>query len=73
MKYSPAIAALLLCAYLGLHNGYLALFETGTDMPVQVFPYRAALYPKIDQAALEEGIPICSPAQLKARLEDFLS
>lgn len=73
MKNSSVIAALLLCAYLGLYNGYVALFNLGEDTPKEVFPYRAALYPQIDRQALEKGIPIHDPKQLKSRLEDFLS
>lgn len=64
---------LLLGLYLGLHNGYLALYRTDIDAPDQVLPYRAALYPKIDQTALSTGIPIESDAHLKKLLEDYLS
>jgi len=73
MKHTAYLAALALVLYMGLHNGYLALWQTGAPDPVTVFPYRAALYPKIDQAALNEGIPIQTPAHLKQLLEDFLS
>lgn len=64
---------LLLGLYLGIHNGYLALFSSETNTPDRILPYRAALYPKIDQQALEAGIPIESAEQLKILLEDFLS
>ena len=73
MKPLPLIAALLLSLYLGIHDGYLALFENEANTPAQVLPYRAALYPKIDQSALKAGIPIESGAHLKQLLEDFLA
>lgn len=73
MKHAAFLAALVLTLYMGLHNGYLALFDVGATAPVRVFPYRAAVYPKIDQAALAEGIPIASASHLKQLLEDFLS
>ena len=67
------IALLLLGLYLGLHNGYLALWKTGDTEPEQVFPFRASQYPKLDQKALENGIPIEDTEALKKLLEDFLS
>lgn len=73
MRKLFCIALLLLGLYLGLHNGYLALWKTGNTEPEQVFPYRASLFPKLDQAALEKGIPIEDTDSLKKLLEDFLS
>ncbi|MBQ6839745.1 MAG: hypothetical protein IJO45_03525 [Oscillospiraceae bacterium] len=67
------IFAMLLSLYLGTHNGYLALWDTGIEKPVKVFPYSSAVYPKIDQQALKSGIPINSPADMKDLLQDFLS
>lgn len=64
---------LLLGLYLGLQNGYIALWKQEATKPVQVFPYRAALYPKADQQALSNGIPITDNWQLQQILEDFLS
>ena len=65
---------LLVCSlYLGLHNGYIALWSTQQEKPLQVFPYKAALYPKIDRYALEEGLPIGNEAELEKFLEDLLS
>lgn len=73
MKQLPLLAALVLTLYLGIHNGQLALFDESTAVPLQVLPYRAAVYPKIDQAALYKGIPIESPSHFKQLLEDFLA
>ncbi len=64
---------LLLALYLGLHQGYLALWNSDIPEPVAVFPYRAEVYPKIDQAALDSGIPVENQAHFKALMEDFLS
>ncbi len=73
MKRALCTAALALLLYMGLQDGYLALWRTGSAQPVEVFPYRAALYPKIDQSALRAGIPVASAEHLKQLLEDFLS
>lgn len=66
-------ALFMFSLYLGLHNGYLALWDTQYKQPEQVFPYRAALYPKADMDALSEGIPITDAATLEKLLEDFMS
>ena len=64
---------LLLMGYLGLHNGYLALFENGSSEPSMILPYKAELYPKADRQALENGIPYENQQELTRLLEDFLS
>lgn len=70
-KYASAL--ILLICYLGLHNGHLALFAGRGTQPYQVFPYSSAIYPKLDQDALKEGIPFQSQSELTALLEDYLS
>ena len=67
------VAVFLLGLYLGMHNGNLALWRDGNTEPEKVFPIKVALYPKIDQDALEKGIPIEDTEGLKKLLEDFLS
>ncbi len=64
---------LVLALYLGLHQGYLALWSSQSATPATVFPYRASLYPKMDQSELAEGIPVENEDQLRQLLEDFLS
>lgn len=73
MRKGFCATVLLLGLYLGLHNGYLALWDSGKDVPERIFPFWADLYPKIDQHALEKGIPIKDEDALKKLLEDFLS
>lgn len=73
MKKCIFTIIILFGLYLGIHNGYLALFKGESPLPDTVLPYRAALYPKIDQEALADKIPVKTPAQLKKLLEDFLS
>lgn len=73
MKRHALGIILLIGLYLGLSNGYLALFKTGTQTPEITLPYRAAVYPKIDQQELSRGIVIKSQEHLKSILEDFLS
>lgn len=63
----------ILCSYLGLHNGYLAIFNEHDPTPVQVFPYRAENYPAADLDALRHGIPISSREALTRLLEDYCS
>lgn len=64
---------ILLMGYLGLHNGYLALFEDGSSEPSLILPYKAELYPQADQEALKQGIPYETQEELTRLLEDFLS
>lgn len=63
----------ILCCYLGLHGGYLALWNSADAQPLQVFPYRAEGYPEADQKALRHGIPITSREELARLLEDYFS
>ena len=65
--------SLLLGLYLGLHNGYLALWETNSAKPLEVFPYHCGVYPKIDQQQLRKGIPVDTQDALKTILGDYLS
>ena len=69
------IISLLLCfvCYLGIHNGYLALFDQSQSQPIMIFPYKADLFPEEDRRALEKGIVYNSPQELARLLEDFLS
>ena len=73
MKRFSATVLLILGLYLGIHKGYVALYDSEITTPVHIFPYRAVIYPKIDQKQLTEGITIHSQAHLKSLLEDFLS
>ncbi len=58
---------------LGIHNGYIALWETGGAEPDRVFPCRASLLPELDQKRLEAGIHIEDESRLHSLLEDYLS
>ena len=61
----------LLGLFLGLHEGYLALKEGETVK--HIFPYRMELYTETDAHLLRNGIPLPSPAELAAALEDYFS
>ncbi len=69
------IVSLAICAisYLGIHNGYLALFDSAVSGPLMILPYHAQLYPELDQQALQKGIVYNTPEELSRLLEDFLS
>lgn len=73
MKRKILPALYILSLYLGLHNGYLALWDTNSNQPEQVFPYHISLYPEIDKNLLEKGIPISTQPELNKLLEDYLS
>ena len=62
---------LLLCGYLGIHNGYVALFED--SRAVKIYPYKAENYSPVDQAALKKGIPYGTALEKQRILEDYLS
>ena len=68
--FLPLMAIVL---YLGVHNGNLALYRQGHQVPVQVYSVPVALFPMEDQAALAAGIPIESQKQLAELLEAYLS
>ena len=72
-KIRISVLACILCCYLGLQGGYVALWDSDAPEPVQVFPYRAEMYPEADQEALRRGIPITSPKMLTRLMEDYFS
>ena len=74
MKHLRILSVLfaLLC-YLGVHNGFLALWDDSKSEPLHVFPYRADIFPQADQQALRHGIPIPSQEELSRLLEDYFS
>jgi len=67
------LLACIICCYLGLHHGKLAIWSTQTPAPLQVFPYSAELFPSQDYDALRRGIPFSTDEELSKLLEDFLS
>lgn len=74
MKRSRIMPLLLAAGMLlGIHNGYIALWQGEDPEPVQVFPYKASMLPQQDQSRLSEGISIHSSDELNRLLEDYLS
>ena len=73
MVFLRRMVTLILCLYLSIYNGQLALFESSAQSPVQILPYQVSNYPKIDQQALKKGITVESATHLKQLLEDFLA
>ena len=69
-KILPMMALLL---YLGVHDGHLALFRQGHNVPVQVYATAVSSYPLKDQQALTAGIPIKNNKHLAQLLEAYLS
>ena len=72
---SHRIAATVLLAvlYLGVADGYLAIYEDTTAQPLQILPYRVSAFPQADRGALARGIAFDTEAQLNKLLEDFTS
>ena len=58
---------------LGIHKGYLALWQSPDPDPVQVFPVRSSLLPEADRKLLAAGIQILEDHELHNLLEDYLS
>lgn len=73
MKRKHAFLLLLLCGYLGVYQGHLALYASGQSQPAQVFPQQVSYYPEADQQALKAGIPFHTEAEMNRLLEDYLS
>ena len=72
-KITQLCLTVLLCGYLGVHNGYLALWQNGGSAPDRIFPRQICIYPLKDQLALKKGIPFSTQESLTQLLEDFLS
>ncbi len=74
MNFSKGIIPLLtLGMVLGIHRGYIALWQDGSDIPAQIYSYKADLLPQKEQAKLTDGIPIRDEAHLRTLLRDYLS
>ena len=58
---------------LGLHNGYITLWNDGSEEPLEVFPYHVQMLPQADQESLKNGIQIATEHDLQKLLEDYLS
>lgn len=64
---------LLLSFFLGNYGGKIALWRSGTEEPIQVFPYSVASLPSADQEKLNTKIEIKTEQALIQLLEDYLS
>lgn len=56
---------------LGVWQGQVAVLDPGSGQPREVLETPVRALPPADQAALTRGIPIYTPAELAARLEDY--
>ena len=65
--------ALILTFFLGLREGKIVLWHTGSDQPRDVFFYRAETRPPAVRSALEEGISFESREEALETAENFLS
>ena len=58
---------------LGIHRGYIALWDSGGSSPCAVYPYKAALLPPAEVSRLADGIAIRDEAQLQFLLTNYFS
>ena len=72
-KYRLQYLALLFTFFLGLREGKIILWQSGSLQPRQVFPYRVETLPPAVRSALEDGIPFASPEEAMETVENFLS
>ena len=72
-KYMCTLLLWFACCYLGLHDGYLTLWETNDTTKKIVFPYHISMYPPLDAELLSKGIPIASQTHMSQCLEDYMS
>lgn len=73
MFFRKCFIIVLICFYLGIQDGYLALWKEGNNQPVETFPFRSAMLPDTDQKALAKGIRIEDAEHLARLMEDYLS
>lgn len=64
---------LVFAMYLGLSNGYLAIFSGKDNTPIQVLPYHESVFTQQERRQLATGIPFTSVAERSRLLEDFTS
>ena len=73
IKRRAQCLALVLTAILGLQEGNPALWEAGSDLPAEVFPYCSDTLPPEVRRALENGIPFSDINAAREAAEDFCS
>lgn len=72
-KFRLQYLALILTFFLGLRQGKIVLWHSGSAGACQVFPYRAETLPPSVRSALEEGIPFTNAADALETAENFFS
>ena len=72
-KYRLQYLALLFTFFLGLQEGKITLWHSGSQGPCQIFPYRAETLPPSVRSALEEGMTFATSEEALETAENFLS
>ena len=65
--------ALFLTFFLGLRQGKIILWQSGSAESCRVFPYRSETLPPSIRQDLEDGIPFDSAAEALETAENFFS
>lgn len=73
MERHFCLIVLLLALFLGCHNGFLAIFEASSSIPVEILPYKVCVFPEKDIKLLEKGIPFSTTDELSELLDDYIS
>ena len=73
MEHRRFLPALILTVILGLHQGNIALWQSGSSSAEATFPYRADTLPPSVFRALEEGMPFSSTEDALQAGEDLAS
>ena len=71
--YNTIISVAAVGLMLGSWRDHVALFMSGKEAPVEIYPVRVELLPEADQAQLDTGIHVDDPKELTRILEDLLS
>ena len=58
---------------LGIHQGFIALWEENATEPAAVYPHKASLLPPAEEQLLRSGIRIQDEAHLQFLLMNYLS
>ena len=74
MKWKRLFSLVLLLGFfLGVHNGYIALWDDDDPTPLYTFPKTVSSLPVLRQEELKKGVPIRSGYELVEILKDYLS
>ena len=72
-RINLSLVLLVIIGYLGSYGGKLCIYDKTKIQPIYVLPYSVSIFPKNDQAMLDDGIPYQNEKEFSRLMEDFLS